>query len=84
MPQIAIENGVHYSDCLDYVREARNRGLQAPVILMGDFNLSYRMLPESLMLLLLLLRVYEPADRIWRGKGGRRCQEGGSKRVHPR
>ncbi len=35
--QIAIENNVHFSDCLRYVREARAKGLKAPVILMGNF-----------------------------------------------
>jgi tryptophan synthase len=34
--QIAIENDVHYVDCLEYVRQARAQGLKAPVILMGE------------------------------------------------
>lgn len=33
--QIAIENNVHYEDCLRYVREARAQGLKAPVVFMG-------------------------------------------------
>ena len=35
LSQIAIENGVHYADCLEYIREARKQGLKAPVVLMG-------------------------------------------------
>jgi tryptophan synthase len=34
--QIAIENNVHYEDCLRYVREARAQGLKAPVVFMGQ------------------------------------------------
>ncbi|PWY98114.1 putative tryptophan synthase [Testicularia cyperi] len=36
--QIAIEQGVGYTECLDYVRQARARGLKAPVLLMGYYN----------------------------------------------
>lgn len=28
---------MHYSDCLEYVTDARAKGLKAPVILMGEF-----------------------------------------------
>lgn len=35
--QTAIENNVHYEDCLRYVREARAQGLKAPVVFMGEF-----------------------------------------------
>ncbi|BEJ16478.1 hypothetical protein CspHIS471_0510830 [Cutaneotrichosporon sp. HIS471] len=35
---IAIQNGVDYRKCLDYVREARAKGLKAPVIFMGYYN----------------------------------------------
>ncbi|EIW69944.1 hypothetical protein TREMEDRAFT_43589 [Tremella mesenterica DSM 1558] len=35
---IAIENDVHYTDCLDYVRQARSQGLKAPVLFMGYYN----------------------------------------------
>ncbi|WWC72522.1 tryptophan synthase, beta subunit [Kwoniella pini CBS 10737] len=35
---VAIENNVHYSDCLEYVRQARSQGLKAPVIFMGYYN----------------------------------------------
>ncbi|WWC92232.1 tryptophan synthase, beta subunit [Kwoniella dendrophila CBS 6074] len=35
---IAIENNVHYTDCLEYVRQARAQGLKAPVIFMGYYN----------------------------------------------
>ncbi|WWC98611.1 tryptophan synthase, beta subunit [Kwoniella sp. B9012] len=35
---IAIENNVHYSDCLEYVRQARKLGLKVPVIFMGYYN----------------------------------------------
>ncbi|KAK6906665.1 tryptophan synthase, beta subunit [Kwoniella mangroviensis CBS 8507] len=35
---IAIENNVHYSDCLEYVRQARKSGLKVPVIFMGYYN----------------------------------------------
>ncbi|TIC22108.1 tryptophan synthase [Wallemia mellicola] len=40
---VAVSNGITYSDCLDYVREARSRGLKTPVMLMGYYNpvLSY-------------------------------------------
>jgi tryptophan synthase len=37
-PQIAIENGVDYARCLQYVRDARAQGLKAPVIFMGYYN----------------------------------------------
>eukprot|EP00903_Cladosiphon_okamuranus_P005323 g5321.t1 len=36
--QIALENNVTFVDCLGYVREARARGLTAPVVLMGYLN----------------------------------------------
>lgn len=41
--KIALENNTDYNDCLSYVREARTKGLKAPVILMGYYNplLSY-------------------------------------------
>ncbi|KAK4687191.1 tryptophan synthase, partial [Tremellales sp. Uapishka_1] len=35
---IAIENNVHFKDCIEYVREARKQGLKAPVVLMGYYN----------------------------------------------
>ncbi|BGP17870.1 hypothetical protein JCM10213_008333 [Rhodosporidiobolus nylandii] len=35
---IAIAQGVDYERCLEFVREARQQGLKAPVILMGYFN----------------------------------------------
>ncbi|GAA6020007.1 hypothetical protein JCM10207_006757 [Rhodosporidiobolus poonsookiae] len=35
---IAIEQGVDYERCLEFVKEARTQGLKAPVILMGYFN----------------------------------------------
>ncbi|KLT44859.1 tryptophan synthase [Cutaneotrichosporon oleaginosum] len=35
---IAIQNGVDYRKCLEYVREARSKGLKAPVIFMGYYN----------------------------------------------
>lgn len=36
--QIALKNKVTLADCLDYVREARAKGLTAPVVLMGYLN----------------------------------------------
>ncbi|MCC6383314.1 MAG: tryptophan synthase subunit alpha [Dehalococcoidia bacterium] len=36
--QVALEQGVTLRDCLAFVREARARGLQAPVLLMGYYN----------------------------------------------
>lgn len=38
MWQIALKNKITLADCLDYVREARARGLTAPVVLMGYLN----------------------------------------------
>jgi tryptophan synthase len=38
--QIAIENDVHYTDCLQYIREARSKGLKCPVLLMGACRLA--------------------------------------------
>ncbi|GAA6060661.1 hypothetical protein JCM10212_001217 [Sporobolomyces blumeae] len=35
---IALKQGVDYARCLTFVREARERGLEAPVILMGYVN----------------------------------------------
>ncbi|WVQ95504.1 tryptophan synthase, beta subunit [Kwoniella sp. CBS 9459] len=35
---VAIKNNVHYSTCLQYVREARAQGLKVPVIFMGYYN----------------------------------------------
>ncbi|MCK6564401.1 MAG: tryptophan synthase subunit alpha [Dehalococcoidia bacterium] len=35
---VAVEQGVSLADCLGFVREARARGLEAPVILMGYYN----------------------------------------------
>lgn len=36
--QIALKNKVTLGDCLDYVRDARAKGLTAPVVLMGYLN----------------------------------------------
>lgn len=36
--QVALEQGVHFEDCLAMVAEARQQGLEAPVILMGYYN----------------------------------------------
>ena len=33
--QVALEQGVDYNMCLKFVKEAREQGLKAPVILMG-------------------------------------------------
>lgn len=33
--QVALEYDVDYSDCIGFVRDARAKGLKAPVILMG-------------------------------------------------
>ncbi|CAE6516960.1 unnamed protein product [Rhizoctonia solani] len=35
---IALNNEVGYEDCLRYVRDARAKGLKAPVLLMGYYN----------------------------------------------
>lgn len=35
---VAVEQGVSFADCLGFVRTARERGLEAPVILMGYYN----------------------------------------------
>ncbi|KAK5279850.1 hypothetical protein LTR16_007341, partial [Cryomyces antarcticus] len=50
--QQALKNGVTVTSCLQMVRDARKRGLRAPVLLMGYYNplLSYgeeRMLTDS-------------------------------------
>lgn len=38
LAQIALEQGVDYKTCLNYVSQARAKGLQAPVLLMGYYN----------------------------------------------
>jgi tryptophan synthase len=40
---VALQNKVTISDCLQIIRDARKRGLKAPVMLMGYYNpvLSY-------------------------------------------
>ncbi|BGP33557.1 bifunctional tryptophan synthase trp1 [Rhodotorula toruloides] len=35
---IALDQGVDYTRCLEFVKEARSQGLKTPVILMGYFN----------------------------------------------
>jgi len=35
---VAVDHGVSLRDCLEFVAEARSRGLRAPVILMGYYN----------------------------------------------
>ncbi|KAG0145738.1 hypothetical protein CROQUDRAFT_45351 [Cronartium quercuum f. sp. fusiforme G11] len=35
---VALSHDVNYSACLEYVKEARKKGLKAPVILMGYYN----------------------------------------------
>lgn len=35
---VAVEQGVTLRDCLGFIREARERGLTAPVLLMGYYN----------------------------------------------
>ncbi|WFD02373.1 tryptophan synthase [Malassezia obtusa] len=41
--KIALQNGVGYAQCLQYVRDARAKGLKVPVVFMGYYNplLSY-------------------------------------------
>lgn len=39
---IAIEHGIGYTQCLEYVKEARKRGLKAPIIFMGELCGSWR------------------------------------------
>lgn len=36
--QVALEQGVTLGDCFDFVREARAKGLKAPVLFMGYYN----------------------------------------------
>ncbi|CEH11878.1 tryptophan synthase [Ceraceosorus bombacis] len=36
--EVALEQGVDYKTCLSYVKQARSRGLKAPVLLMGYYN----------------------------------------------
>ncbi|PWN97027.1 putative tryptophan synthase [Tilletiopsis washingtonensis] len=36
--EVALEQGVDYTTCLRYVREARQLGLKTPVLLMGYYN----------------------------------------------
>jgi tryptophan synthase len=36
--QIALENGVSLKDCIEFVREARSKGLVTPVVFMGYYN----------------------------------------------
>ncbi|GMV86107.1 MAG: tryptophan synthase alpha chain [Dehalococcoidia bacterium] len=36
--QVALEQHVSLGDCFDFVREARARGLEAPVVFMGYYN----------------------------------------------
>lgn len=36
--QVALTQGVDYTTCLQYVSDARKRGLKAPVLLMGYYN----------------------------------------------
>lgn len=48
----ALKNNINTSDCLQMVRDARQRGLKAPILLMGYYNplLSYgeeRMLKDA-------------------------------------
>lgn len=38
LKQVALKNKVTMKDCLDYIRDARARGLTAPVVLMGYLN----------------------------------------------
>ena len=33
--KIALNAGVTYASCLEFIKEARGKGLKAPVILMG-------------------------------------------------
>eukprot|EP00927_Polykrikos_kofoidii_P065871 TRINITY_DN6158_c0_g1_i1.p1 TRINITY_DN6158_c0_g1~~TRINITY_DN6158_c0_g1_i1.p1 ORF type:complete len:770 (-),score=140.44 TRINITY_DN6158_c0_g1_i1:105-2150(-) len=35
---VAIKGGVVYSDCLEFVKEARDKGLKVPVVMMGYYN----------------------------------------------
>jgi tryptophan synthase alpha chain len=36
--QIALENGITMSDCIEMTRELRDRGVQQPLLLMGYYN----------------------------------------------
>lgn len=37
--QVALDNGVNsYGDCIQYVRDARQAGLHAPIVFMGYYN----------------------------------------------
>ena len=39
--QIALEHGISVQGCFDIVREAREKGLKAPIVLMGYYNPLY-------------------------------------------
>jgi tryptophan synthase len=36
--KIALQNGIDLPQCLDFVRQARARGLTVPVVFMGYYN----------------------------------------------
>ncbi len=36
--QVALDNNVTFADCLEFVRSAREQGLQAPIVFMGYYN----------------------------------------------
>ncbi|PKI83901.1 tryptophan synthase [Malassezia vespertilionis] len=36
--KMALEQGIGYKECMDYVREARSKGLRVPVVFMGYYN----------------------------------------------
>lgn len=38
LKQIALDQGVDYTRCLEFVKEARSQGLKTPVILMGKYR----------------------------------------------
>ena len=39
--KVAVQNDIDYATCLDILREARQKGLKAPVILMGSCIMSF-------------------------------------------
>lgn len=70
--KVALQHNVDYATCLGMVKEARGKGLTAPVILMGKTHSPLANI-RPYMCLILSFRLLQPFTCIWRTEGDPGC-----------
>lgn len=70
--KVALQHNVDYATCLGMVKEARGKGLTAPVILMGKAHSPLANI-RPYMCLILSFRILQPFTCIWGTEGDPGC-----------